>query len=155
MHRRAAVRTTILLFFLPAGALANPVLVTPTMYGMWPFPYPMRYIFLVAVASLLCEYLLLRFLFEPHAKFRRTLAAFCFVHLISFPFTQLLGLAFAFAAELFPLIIEPILFTKRFAKRQIRVPHLTIKVVAANLISFGIGLLGTEILRQYFSRMSQ
>jgi hypothetical protein len=99
---------------------------------------------LVAFPSLLIEYLIVRILLSPQVKFGGALSSFFIINLITFPITQFLGQFLIWFAELVPLILEPVMYKN--CLQGIKVPKLKSKIIAANLISFGLGVLFYQVI---------
>jgi hypothetical protein len=138
----------LLVFALPIAAYANPIIVDISPYAESGADY--MYIFYKAVTALLIEYLLVRRLLYPQGKFRYVLPAFIVINLITYPITLIASWYVIYLAELIPLICEPLLYKWYFRWIKVEVPHLTIKIIVANLVSFVVGGILSGFLPTYF-----
>jgi hypothetical protein len=128
---------------IPAAAGADEF-VAPNTGGAGPALGNLRYG--IFAATSVAEYLLIWLFFRRTVLFWEILPAFLVIHAITFPATFLavgflshtLGMA-PYPAELFPLIVEPILFGFYFYCIGVSVTYASAKVVAANLGSFAMG----------------
>jgi hypothetical protein len=56
---------------------------------------------------------------------------------------------FGWGAELFPLLLEPIMYKTYFRKKGMEVPNLWIRIIGANLISFTIGVIAYDFFEPF------
>lgn len=129
------VLTTIMIVLIVESANANPVMVD--LYGvsgdgaLWMG---------IASSALLIEFLAVRWFLRKWVKLSHVLSAFILINLITFPLTQILGTVFIWLAEILPLALEPVLYRRFCRKIGVEVPRLGMRIIAANLISFLIGV---------------
>lgn len=137
-----------LLLLLPAvAAVANPIGITSTPFGETAHP---QLFFVVAGMALLVEYLVIRALLQPHFRAAQVLIAFLVINVITFPATTVISASIGWGAELLPLVLEPLMYAYAAKQFALKVPGLPLKVIAANLASFGAGLALFHLLPQLF-----
>ena len=129
----------VLILALPIAVYANPYM--PDLYRNLNKEGNDILSFLTASVSLLLEYLVVRRLLSPQVELGYVLPAFVVINVVTFPLTLFVGLFIGWFAELIPLLLEPVLYREFFQRIKVEVPHLTIKIVAANLFSFLFGLV--------------
>ena len=135
--RTKTVLAALMIILVAGSAHANPVMVD--LYGasgdgaLW---------MIIAPSALLIEYLAVRWVLRKWVTFRYALAGFILINLVSFPLTQILGAIVVWLAEIVPLSLEPILYRRFLRRIGVDVPHLRRRIIAANLISFLIGVAG-------------
>lgn len=124
----------LLILSLPAYANPTPIFRASSKYYL-------------TIVALLIEYLAIRILFKQYLSAQYALRFFLCVNLVTFPLTLLLAFltehmtTTSWFAEIIPLVIEPVLYIRLLKNRNIIVPHIWERVIAANLISFIVGLL--------------
>ncbi len=127
---------TALLISFAISAYANPVVAD--IYG----GQNIELFLLVSSISLIIEYLVVRLMLRNQFKFYQVLSLFILVNAISFPITTFFGMAFGTAAEVFPLLVEPIFYMSAATKfLKINMPDLRYRIIGANFISFGAGFV--------------
>ena len=146
MKKRKLIFTTVFLLGCAGVVYANPIVLFPNLYGFAQTNYLLKY---VAPIALLIEYLAIRLLLRKWIRLSHVLPAFILINIITFPITQLLGFMFGWGAELFPLLLEPIMYKTYFRKKGIEVPNLWIRIIGANLISFTIGVIAYDFFEPF------
>lgn len=122
-------------------AHANPII--PNIYGR-STDGPL--FLLIALSSLLLEYLMVRRLFHPWVKFRHVLPSFLLINLVSFPLTTVFSIVIVWFAEILPLALEPNWYKWYFGKIGADVPHLHARIIGANLASFTVGIVAYHLI---------
>jgi hypothetical protein len=132
--------STVILLLGTTPAQANPIL--PDLYAR---SGDEDLFLLIASSCLLLECLVVRWLLRPWVKLRHILLAFVLIHVVSFPLTAILGFMFEWFAELFPLAIEPRMYSY-FGSIGRKVPNLQARIIGANLTSFVAGVAAYHMI---------
>jgi uncharacterized protein YqgC (DUF456 family) len=101
---------------------------------------------LVAISALLLEYLCIRWALGREVAFWQGALAFVCINLLTFPITTLVNNGWGAAAEVIPLLLEPLLYLMVLQWLRKKVPYLAVKVVGANLVSFAVGYVAFHLL---------
>ncbi|RPI76781.1 MAG: hypothetical protein EHM45_11780 [Desulfobacteraceae bacterium] len=123
------------------AAHANPVL--SNLYSLSADWLP--WIFAASLAMIL-EFVFVWRLLRRWVSFKRILTAFLIINIITFPITQMLATMFAWFAEILPLVLEPAFYGRSFESKKIEVPRIVLRIILANLVSFGIGVAAYHLI---------
>lgn len=137
-RQRIPALGVLALFLFASVALANPIMSTPTPYG---WAERTDSVFRVALAALAVEWLFIWIFFINTVRLRSLLMAFVVINLITFPLTWVFSTRIGLAAEILPLVAEPLMYMAYLRRKQLGTRYVALKVIGANLASFIFGLI--------------
>lgn len=153
-HRYAIAVILLLTFFFLPIVSGNPIVVEPGYFGLHPVEARQVGPLTIAVSfgALFLEFLVLRLFFRADQNLTMGNLAWMFlkIHLLSFPLTQVVGMAISFPAEIIPIFLEYYYYQKVLGPRLSN-GRIFLGSLVGNLVSYFAGVLVFNfLLYRYF-----